>query len=55
MPQVEKVMPVQKRHKLVSRESHPANTVINVDGVPVAGCSSRSWLGRVRSKARSNS
>jgi 3-deoxy-7-phosphoheptulonate synthase len=37
MPQVEKVMPVQKRHKLVSRESHPSNTVINVDGVPVGG------------------
>jgi 3-deoxy-7-phosphoheptulonate synthase len=37
MPQVEKVMPVQKRHKLVSRESHPMNTVINVDGVPVGG------------------
>jgi 3-deoxy-7-phosphoheptulonate synthase len=37
MPQVEKVMPVQKRHKLVSRESHPANTVVNVDGVPVGG------------------
>ena len=37
MPQVEKVMPVQKRHKLVSRESHPANTIINVDGVPVGG------------------
>ena len=37
MPQVEKVMPVQKRHKLVSRESHPTNTVINVDGVSVGG------------------
>jgi 3-deoxy-7-phosphoheptulonate synthase len=37
MPQVEKVMPVQKRHKLVSRESHPANTVVNVDGVPIGG------------------
>ena len=24
-------MPVQKRHKLVSRETHPENTVINVD------------------------
>jgi len=34
---VEKVMPVQKRYKLVSRESHPANSVINVDGVPVGG------------------
>ena len=37
MPQVEKVMPVQKKHKLVSRESHPGNTIVNVDGVPVGG------------------
>ncbi len=37
MPQVEKVMPVQKKHKLVSREAHPGNTVVNVDGVPVGG------------------
>ena len=31
-PQVENVMPVQKRYKLVSREAHPPNTVINVRG-----------------------
>ena len=37
MPQVERVMPVQKRYKLVSRESHPADTIIDVDGVPVGG------------------
>jgi 3-deoxy-7-phosphoheptulonate synthase len=37
LPQVEKVMPVQKRFKLVSRESHPGNTVIDVDGVKVGG------------------
>lgn len=37
LPQVEKVMPVQKRHKLVARESHPADTIVNVDGVPVGG------------------
>lgn len=37
MPQVEKVLPVQKKHKLVSRESHPGNTIVNVDGVPVGG------------------
>ena len=37
MPQVERVMPVQKRYKLVSRESHPASTIIDVDGVPVGG------------------
>ncbi len=37
MPQVEKVIPVQKRHKLVSRETHPGDTVVNVDGVKVGG------------------
>ncbi|MEO7317992.1 MAG: 3-deoxy-7-phosphoheptulonate synthase [Chthoniobacteraceae bacterium] len=37
MPQVEKVMPVQKKHKIVSREAHPGNTIVNVDGVPVGG------------------
>ncbi len=37
MPQVQQVMPVQKRYKLVSRESHPEDTVVNVDGVPVGG------------------
>jgi 3-deoxy-7-phosphoheptulonate synthase len=37
LPQVQEVMRVQKRYKLVSRESHPANSVINVDGLPVGG------------------
>lgn len=37
LPQVERVLPVQKRYKLVSRESHPQATVINVDGVLVGG------------------
>ncbi len=37
MPQVERVMPVQKRYKLVSRESRPGGTVIDVDGIPVGG------------------
>ena len=37
LPQVDKVMRVQKRYKLVSRESHPENTVIDVDGIPVGG------------------
>ncbi len=37
MPQVEKVLRVQKRYKLVSRESHPANSIVNVDGVEVGG------------------
>lgn len=36
LPQVDRVMPVQKRYKLVSRE-HSAPTVIDVDGVPVGG------------------
>lgn len=36
-PQVEQVIPVQKRYKLVSRESHPHPTVIDVDGVKVGG------------------
>lgn len=37
LPQVEQVMPVQKRYKLVSRESHPQPTLIDVDGVQVGG------------------
>lgn len=36
-PQVEKVMPVQKRYKLVSRESHPSPSILNIDGVEVGG------------------
>ena len=36
-PQVEKVMPVQQRYKLVSRESHPANSTINVRGALIGG------------------
>jgi len=35
LPQVERVLRVQKRYKLVSRESHPENSVIQVDGLPV--------------------
>ncbi len=37
MPQVEKVMPVQKRHKLVSRESRPGKSIVDVDGLNVGG------------------
>ena len=37
LPQVERVIPVQKRYKLVSRESHPANSIVNVDGVEIGG------------------
>src|SRR5690349_7160901 len=36
-PQVEKVMPVQKRYKLVSREGHKENSVVQARGVPIGG------------------
>ena len=36
-PQVQNVIPVQKRHKLVSREAHEANSSINVRGVVIGG------------------
>ncbi len=36
-PQVEQVMPVQKRFKLVSREAHPDNSVITVRGNLIGG------------------
>src|SRR5437763_4445729 len=36
-PQVESVMPVQKRYKLVTRESHIANTTIDVRGNVIGG------------------
>ena len=34
---VEKVMPILKPYKLVSREFKPENSIINVDGVKVGG------------------
>src|SRR5213593_3395849 len=34
-PQVESVMPVQKRYKLVSREAHQTNSTINVGGAVI--------------------
>src|SRR5882757_2751947 len=37
LPQVESVLRVQKRYKLASRESHPANSIVDVAGVPVGG------------------
>jgi 3-deoxy-7-phosphoheptulonate synthase len=37
LPQVENVLRVQKRYKMVSRESHPENSVVNVDGIQVGG------------------
>jgi 3-deoxy-7-phosphoheptulonate synthase len=36
-PQVQSVMPVQKRFKLVSREAHPADSTVNVRGVSIGG------------------
>src|SRR5438445_12640024 len=36
-PQVESVMPVQKRYKLVSREAHLANSTIKVRGNIIGG------------------
>jgi 3-deoxy-7-phosphoheptulonate synthase len=35
LPQVERVMPVQKRYKLASRESQDGDTVVDVDGVRI--------------------
>ena len=37
LPQVEAVLRVQKRYKLVSRESHPADTIVDVDGIKIGG------------------
>jgi 3-deoxy-7-phosphoheptulonate synthase len=37
LPQVENVLRVQKRYKLASRESHPQDTIVNVDGVLIGG------------------
>ena len=36
-PQVDRVMPVQKRYKLVSREAHKANSTVNARGVVIGG------------------
>jgi 3-deoxy-7-phosphoheptulonate synthase len=37
MPQVETVLRVQKRYKMVSRQAHPASSVVNVDGLEIGG------------------
>ena len=37
LPQVESVLRVQKRYKLASRESHPEDTVVDIDGVKIGG------------------
>lgn len=36
-PQVDRVMPVQKRYKLVSRDAHKANSRVNVNGILIGG------------------
>jgi 3-deoxy-7-phosphoheptulonate synthase len=36
-PQVESVMPVQKRYKLVCRDAHPKNSTVNVRGEVIGG------------------
>src|ERR1017187_6106975 len=36
-PQVERVMPVQKRYKLVSREAHRGNSVVTSRGNAIGG------------------
>jgi 3-deoxy-7-phosphoheptulonate synthase len=36
-PQVESVMPIQKRYKLVSREAHPQNSTVRVRDVVIGG------------------
>ena len=37
LSEVEKVIPILKPYKLVSRESQPENTVIDVDGIKIGG------------------
>jgi len=37
LPQVERVLRVQKRYKLASRESHPGGTVVDAGGVKIGG------------------
>lgn len=37
LPRVDNVIPILKPYKLVNRDFHPADSIINVDGVPVGG------------------
>jgi len=39
LPQVERVLRVQKRYKLASRESHPQGSTVDADGVIIGGSS----------------
>jgi len=36
-PQVERVLRVQKRYRLVSRETHPEGSIVDVDGIRIGG------------------
>lgn len=36
-PLVERVTPILTQYKLVSREAHPANSIVDIGGVPVGG------------------
>jgi 3-deoxy-7-phosphoheptulonate synthase len=37
LPKVENVIPILKPYKLVNRDFHPADSIINVDGIPIGG------------------
>ncbi len=37
LPRVENVIPILKPYKLVNRDFHPADSIIDVDGVPIGG------------------
>ncbi len=37
LPGVESAMHIAKQYKIVSRESHPSNTVIDIGGIPLGG------------------
>ena len=45
-PQVENVMPVQKRFKLVSREAHRTDSTVNVRGTLIGGKKIQMWTMR---------
>ena len=53
LPGVEKVIAIMKPFKLVSREFHPGNTVVEVGGARWAPTSSSSSPAPARSRARS--
>jgi len=37
LPGVESAMHITKQYKIVSRESHPKSSVINIGGIPLGG------------------